>query len=361
MRPDPARRAFTLPELLVVIAISVLLLALAVPAFSSVLYSSRRASASSAVETALAAARDVAVESGPGRDAAAVFFYDPAGQLRIMVATHAGQIQDQKARGREPIEREIFVRSERVNAITLPAGWVVSGRARADMIDGRQEWYTDATYPDIDRDNWVFPETAWFDVDDGADGRDRQTFMVRFEGGTGNLTYGDDRSVLVLDPAPTRQFRNKAPWSGRGKDALDATDQRRFVQRILAERGTGFGSAGGRDRFKLLGDESSDTVLARPVGQVAVYNLRRLARGVGARRLNPETGALYMADDQPQYDRSLFAGSVSPREAAERINDWITGQPGFRGEAESDAQIYTVQRYLGRVLEVVPVGKKETP
>src|SRR5690606_8581215 len=112
-REQRVRVAFTLPELLVVIAIGILLLAIAVPAFTSVLYSSRRSGAAGAVQTALAAARDVAVENGPGRDAAAVFFADSGGRLRIMVAVWAGEMTDVNGRG-EPVQREVFVRSGRV-------------------------------------------------------------------------------------------------------------------------------------------------------------------------------------------------------------------------------------------------------
>src|SRR5690606_39113284 len=153
------RFAFTLPELLVVIAIGILLLAIAVPAFRSVLYSSRQSGAASSVQSALAAARDVALESGPGRDAAAVFFADRGGRVRIMVAVYAGEMTDRDV-SNAPVQREIFVRSERVEPVTLPAGWAVSGRARANMIDN--DWYDSIdTYPRNlrDQDNWVYPET----------------------------------------------------------------------------------------------------------------------------------------------------------------------------------------------------------
>src|SRR5690606_34131362 len=216
----------------------------------------------------------------------------------------------------EPVQREVFVRSGRVESITLPAGWAVSGRARVNMID--DDWYEDgssARYPDTDRDNWIYPETAFFDLADGADGADRQTFMVRFAGGSGAMTYGDDRAVLVLDPAPTREFRSKSPWSGRGQDVLQETDHRRFVQRVISQGGVGLGSSGGGSaRGKLLGDESSDTVLARPVGQVAIYSMKRLARAIGAGRLNPVTGSLYADDVDPKYDPSM------PSDVSDRVN-----------------------------------------
>src|SRR5690606_27460872 len=193
-------------------------------------------------------------------------------------------------------------------------------------------------YPDTDEDNWVYPETAFYDIDKPDDGRDRQTFMIRFEGGTGALTYADDQPALVLDPAPTRQGRSAR------HNPLDETDHRRFVQRVLAWR-SGLGTAGGSTSSiapRVLGDESRDTVLARPVGQVAVYSMRRLAAAVGARRLNPVTGSLYAEGTDPKYD---VAGK-SPREVAATANAWISNQP-VAGVTDSDAQIFTVQRYLG--------------
>ncbi len=359
-------RAFTLPELLVVIAISILLLAIAVPAFTSVLYNSRRSGAASAVETALAAARDVAVESGPGRDAAAVFFADAGGQIRIMVAVYAGEMVDTEERGSGNVRREIFVQSPRVESITLPGGWAVSGRARANTIGldpqkgNVQAWYNNPaqpqTYPDEDEENWVYPETAFFDLADADDGEDRQTFMIRFAGGSGAMTYGADEPVLVLDPAPTRESRSAQ------HNPLEVTDQRRFVQRVLASR-SGLGSAGGASSSiapRILGDESRDTVLARPVGQVAVYNMKRLARAIGARRLNEVTGSLYAGEDDPGYDSAIFGSGASAARIAEDVNNWITGQPVSSG-ADSDAQIFTVQRYLGKPLEAVAIGEKETP
>jgi type II secretory pathway pseudopilin PulG len=341
----------------VVIAIAILLLAIAVPAFSSVLYSSRRSGAAGAVQTALAAARDVALESGPGRDAAAVFFADPGGRMRIMVAVQGGEIADATSvGGARSVRREVFVRSERVEPITLPAGWAVSGRARANMIDN--DWYDSTdTYPSTTRtqDNWVYPETSFFDRERGDDGRNRQTFMVRFAGGSGGLTYGDDRPALVVDPAPTRTFRDSTPWRDHDLMGPEGSDQRRFVQRVMLTQGGGPKAAA--DRRRLLGDESSDTALARPVGQVAVYSMRQLARGVGARRLNPVTGSLYAdpaGKGEPEYDTSLFDGKAAMA-IAEDVSKWISGQP-VDGVTDSDAQIFTVQRYLGRPLEAVAIG-----
>ena len=87
--------AFTLVELLVVIAIFVLLLAIAVPAFSSMLYSSEQSLADNHLRMGLGAARDAAIRSPQGTDAAAVFFYDPAtGRTMILPCIAAGVLKD---------------------------------------------------------------------------------------------------------------------------------------------------------------------------------------------------------------------------------------------------------------------------
>src|SRR5436305_8362895 len=78
------RRGFTLIELLVVIAIFVLLLALAVPAVSSLMDSSEESMAQNALRSGLAAARDAAMRSSGYDDGAAVFFYEPGGRLSIV-------------------------------------------------------------------------------------------------------------------------------------------------------------------------------------------------------------------------------------------------------------------------------------
>src|SRR4051812_14600321 len=88
------RRAFTITEILVVISIIVLMIAIAVPAFSSLIGSSERALAENQLRAGLAAARDAAIQSETG-DGAAVFFFTPGGRISIVACTAVGQIEDQ--------------------------------------------------------------------------------------------------------------------------------------------------------------------------------------------------------------------------------------------------------------------------
>jgi prepilin-type N-terminal cleavage/methylation domain-containing protein len=132
-RPPIQRRdvAFTLIELLIVISIFVLLLAIAVPAFSSMLYSSEQSMAENALRTGIAAARDAAIRSAQGEDAAAVFFYDyRTGRESILPCVYAGTIKDdcqprvtcpRGARGVRP--RPGF------EPVQLPRGWSARGYA----------------------------------------------------------------------------------------------------------------------------------------------------------------------------------------------------------------------------------------
>ena len=66
------RLAFTLTELLVVIVIIVLILAIAVPAFTSIIYSQESSLAQTRLATAIRGARDAAVQSSGGAATAAV-------------------------------------------------------------------------------------------------------------------------------------------------------------------------------------------------------------------------------------------------------------------------------------------------
>ncbi|MFN0132137.1 MAG: type II secretion system protein, partial [Phycisphaerales bacterium] len=160
-----ARRAFTLVELLVVIAIFVLLLAIAVPAFSNMLYSSEQSLADNALRSALTAARDAAARNGPEQDAAAVFTFEPDGRLSVLTCVRAGVIEDVPPLGaRATVTREVFVPLAGFLPIQMPRGWMVRGYAPPNSVD--DGWYEDTylnTGPLVVRSgNWVFPETGFF-------------------------------------------------------------------------------------------------------------------------------------------------------------------------------------------------------
>lgn len=343
-------------ELLVVVAIATIMLLIAVPAFKSLTYSTRRASAENALKGGLRTARLIAIEAGEGRDVAAVFIHEPGGRITIVPAVFVGEILDRINGQLRKVE--LFAPVSGVDAVQLPPGWSVRAYAPPNSIVGgnneSEGWYSSGNYP-FRQGNWVFPETGFYDISLPVDGDNRQTFMVRFRGGSGELDLSHPEPVLVLDVAPTNSFRSQQPWKDYRADI--AIDLVRFVRRVLGDDVTFTGNQGRANRQKLLGYEATDTVLARAVGQLAVYNERRLAAGVGARRLNRETETLYMGledpnnpNKEPRLDLSLFPAGATIQSVSEAVSDWLESRV-----ASSEAMVFTIQRYSGRAQEMLPL------
>ena len=86
------------------------------------------------------------------------------------------------------------------------------------------------------------------------------------------------------------------------------------------------------NRQKLLGDQSSDTVLVRPVGQLAVCSEKRLAQAIGA-MLDRNTECLYQSTAPPvpaanREPRFVNVGGYAWADANTiDVNNWIEGQP----------------------------------
>lgn len=400
---DANPRAFTLTELIVVIGLIVLLLAIAVPSFTAMVRSTDRTLAESQLRVALAATRDLAISAGAGHggsgrgDAAAVFFFDQSGRVRVVPCIQVGTLNDwvRLSLGNDPrnrIERDLFVPARLVEPVKIPRGWSLRGYAPAGTLDtGRtytwNGWYesnSDRAY-DVNRGNWVFPETDFYNpagvgIDTGSiaaadepalaqigsvdgSGNNRQTFMVRFEAGTGNLAVANRRQALVVSPSSAVAFRStRAPYRDYRIDR--ATDPEQFVRQILATR-PDFPNdfTGIRKRMNLIGDASVDTVLARPVTEIALYQERLLAAAVGATAVNPATGTLYGVRNRsrtwpssPTYDISMFRNpQPNGLELTNRINDWIEGRPlTMPGVAPvpSESRLFVLQRGGGQLREV---------
>jgi prepilin-type N-terminal cleavage/methylation domain-containing protein len=363
----PHRRAFTLVEILVVISIFVLLLAIAVPAFSSMLYSSEQSLAESAVRIALNTARDVAARSPTGQDSAAVFTYEIASKkMSILITTQVGTLDDQQdlGAGPVPITRDVFAPAPGIEPLQMTSGWAVRGYAPANSIDN--EWY-ELTYVGNtvrQRGNWLFPETSLNDEDIQNSGNNRQTFMVRFEGGTGQVKGADPRAVLVFSESPSTTGRNTWPPPPNGYGALNnplnpdnETDAVRFCRRILAwplnpPTPTGISLLTKR---KILGQVSRDVILAKSVGQIAVYSENRLARAIGA-RTDQATGCLYVNPTTTNFQPQFVAGVQS-----DTINAWIENRllDTNNDKIDSDSRVFSVQRYLGWLQEVTGTGTGE--
>lgn len=351
---QPTRRAFTLTELLVVISLVVLLLAVAVPAFSSMLYSNDRSLADNQLRIAMQNARDAAVRSDGG-DTAAVFILPPNGKLRIVTCVRVGELRDLNNQNQEVI-RDVFVPVPLLQPIDLPKGWTVRGFAAPGSIDQNSTGWYEGTHLAAGEGNWVLPETGYFDRNVANSGRNRQSFMIRYSSGSGAVAPRSGREALVLDIIGNQAFRNAGVFANYRLD--QATDVASMTRRIL-DAGSGLSLAQQRE---LLGDTASDTILCREVAQVSLQDERRVASGLGGRGVNSATGTVYGTAGSPQdiptspsIDTSLF-NLGNGREVSRAINELVVGQ--YRGrdgkKVQTEVKLFGLDRYSGRVREVTP-------
>ena len=361
----PARRAFTIVEIIVVLTIISILIVLAVPALMSMISTQEESLAEIRLRVGVNIARDAALAGGPGEDTAAVFTYDPQGPVRIVPVVRAGTFIDSSRRG--PEQFELFVPIDAVEPVTLPSGWTIRAWAPVTAFqDG--SWYasdansTSVRYPD-DQPNWVFPESGFYNHTRADDGENRQTFMVRFQGGSGQLVGETTKPVLVLLPRPSNVGRDgidRSLWPNR------QSDFRRYAQRLLKDPGVS-----ASDRSTLIGPLSSDVVLTRAVQLLALTDEQALADGLGVRR-DRFSGSLYqVSQDQLLPDILLSPQFVSGMgtTGATRVNRWIEGYldllPGG-GDDDPPAdpertglKLFTFDRYGGslvRVQQTKPTG-----
>ncbi|CAG0987134.1 hypothetical protein PHYC_02085 [Phycisphaerales bacterium] len=346
-------RAFSLTEILVVISILVILIALSIPAFKNLLNNSERTLAENQLRVGLSAGRDAAIRNETG-DAAAVFFFRE-GRMVIVPCVVVGQIQDLDSANRAVL-RDVLAPLGTVEPVRLPAGWSIRAFAPAGSLDDEDlsGWYENLAGQQFG--TWVFPETHFVSFDTSnvqTRGTWRHTFMVRFEGGTGLLDTAERGTALVLDPAPDSSFRGTAPFNERPR-VDEADDLVVWARRLIART-----DLSATEKRQLLGDMSIDTVLARPLTEVAMYEEAKMLGAIGARP-NRETGTLYApptANTAPRFDpASLPQGVSQDYEAQDRIDQWMIGdyRVGNAGAVESDARIFVLQRYLGQMQEIVP-------
>ncbi|MBX3363810.1 MAG: hypothetical protein KF866_03510 [Phycisphaeraceae bacterium] len=355
------RRAYTLVELLAVTFIIVLLVSAAVPAFNAISKSSSATQADTFLRLGLASARNAAIASaGPMRaagavdavgfssiagagvlpelegDTAAAVFYDRGGRVQIRMYREVGWL-----RGVDGVARPVFAPDPTADVFTLPRYFQVSGLAVPRMVDADTDggapytWYADTRYDPAEA-NWVFPETDFYDRTVGDDGRKRQTFIVRFNAVTGELST-DDRQVLLWAPSPEISFRASGIWRERNFRPDRNPDQRKVVRNILLGLREGPVANFGPDRERLIGDISTDTVLARPVRQLALYDVRQLAPAVrrqgappGFQGVDRGTGCLYRSPTgnnppEPLYDVAVQANRAMPEVADFYIIDRYSG------------------------------------
>ncbi|MEM9065096.1 MAG: type II secretion system protein [Planctomycetota bacterium] len=304
-RPNQSS-GFTLIELLAVVAIVSLLLAVVVPAFSSVLLESTETLAKNRVRFAIAGASDAALRNGVEEDTCAAFFYDPrTRRMTIRIFRRIDSLldtynpnEDPDAPGTITVERDVFV-PDGIDSVFeipelfairgyVPAGWLVPATNSSDAgawYSGTGEFYEDNNQ--IEEAQWVFPENFVFDAKDTSpqNGAGRHTFIIRFEGSTGRRS-SNTNEVLLVDPGLNRGLRSQQPY--RDFNIEDDTDITRWAQRVLNGDFLGERFA----QLELIGDRSVDTVLARPVPRIALYKPLDLAASLNV-RVNIDSGALY--------------------------------------------------------------------
>lgn len=379
MRHPPApssRRAFTLTELLVVISIIVLLIALAVPAFNNITTNSERTLADNQLRVGLSAGRDAAIRSDGG-DGAAVFLFTPGGRVTIVPCVQVGlPFEDKVVVGQASgaaRKRDVFVPVPQVEPVVLPRGWSVRAYASPGTITvapgGTGDvsgWYENfATRAGLSN-NWVFPESGFLQAQSANDsgvsakGWQRQSFLVRFTAGTGELdTTG--REALVIDPLPVPDevYRTTSPWAP-GLARQLALDPARFARMVMKFDSGTMNSA---EKQQVLGDMSADTVLCRGVTELAMYREEALASALGV-SLNRRTGTIYAPDTDattgPKFDDAVVTALGDADAVMDAIGEWMIGRWEVNGKkVESDVKLYTLQRYLGQVREIVPGGAQE--
>jgi prepilin-type N-terminal cleavage/methylation domain-containing protein len=344
------RRAFSLVELLIVVVLFVVLLAIGVPAFRALLESSDETMAENALRGGILAARDAAARGGQGQDAAAVFFYDSTSQRTVVVpCVLVGTFLDGPVPavpgGAGDVVRDVFAPMRGFEPTQLPRRWMARGYAPPNTIDN--EWY-DTTYPPQTRSSgqWLLPETDFYNWDAANAGANRQTFMIRFEGGTGALKPAESSASLVIAPARGVAFRNTGAFADP-RFRLDTTaDQLRTVRHII---GGPYANSPGSGapinlawRRRLIGDTASDSVLAKPVRLVSLSNDERgLGPALGV-RLDRATGSIYRDANAP-----MLVANVNVNDVTQYING-----ADASGQLETRARIFSVHRYLGTLQEV---------
>lgn len=411
--------AFTLAELMVVIAIIALLATVAIPSFSAISEGTTRSLAENKLQLAAAAASDLAARSSLDQDVVLAFFYDtdpfrsqrdrgriPGAatdaqlaalardeqRVRAQVFIKAGTFPDvSEDRVTDPnaptIDREVFVPAQTVAPVTLPKGWEVRGYVPAGWMNddgwyaGPDDLYHDAGGQITGEPQWVFPETAFFSRGDpsGAASNDvltnprngvrRQTFVLRFQGGSGRVVPSDSREILLYDPLISRRpregaknLRQLSPYEFADWATLVAAVQSYAVEDAAAP---GKGTYDAVQLRQVLGNQSADTVLARPVQQIVLYKTNDLLAGLGA-RADRGTGTIYpsklVEDVNAKYELTSPGGN--PRKQVTLIRNWIeTGVaetpkqlPEIRDPNQPEQafpnRVYALDLYTGRLREV---------
>jgi prepilin-type N-terminal cleavage/methylation domain-containing protein len=401
------QRAFTIVELLVVILIGLIILTIAVPAFTAMIYSSNRSLAVNALQASSQMARDVALTTG--RDGAVVFVFDPqVGKMQIIPAVKVGTIRETTTAPNGPgnamgfgdlpyFDRDVFVPAAIGETLEMPRYWMVRGYAPPRSLVEQDSagnfaatWFNSLVYggtnPDsITKisDHWVFPETGFFPVDaqvaggglngglDAVNGSlptARQSFIIRFNARTGVVSREMNSALFInLRNSRERPYGDRPTQYEQTLRIDMAEDLEVWAERIinaadLTNDGVAYAAPDIALRSQLIGSASNDTILVKPVTRLALYDERKLGVAIGARGLNRDTQTLYLpiGENNPNapiaFDMSLFT-NLSEEEVLTRIDQWVDGDTNFDAffnlDDEPESRMYLIQSYTGELQEVL--------
>jgi prepilin-type N-terminal cleavage/methylation domain-containing protein len=274
-RRHPRRPGFTLIELIAVVTLILVVLGIAVPAFTGMINASERSLAENTLRVGVTVARDIAVLNG--RDSGLLFVREANGRTRLIPVIRVGELEDAVENPfvtaftpgiSQTITRDVYAPVPFSSPLQMPRGWAIAGYAEPGTIDqfvgptptpGLTEgWYDSFAYgdqgqttqtPDPVRDagHWLLPETAIFErfmqaPGDGppsgfnsqvsgvdADRTPRQSVMLRFSRTTGALVRGG-RPAIVLDPRASSLGRGLFTGPSRWMRANRVEDAEAWVE-----------------------------------------------------------------------------------------------------------------------------------
>lgn len=251
--------------------------------------------------------------------------------------------------------------------MNISAPWNSAGM---DAISGKRN-----------KGNWVFAETGFFDPartsQNAGRVNSRNTFMIRFQGGSGRIVGASVTPAIVLLP------RNQIDWNtSTARPTLvnppmtNQSDWRR-VDRVdnLANWARSVTKLPDyADVAALIGCRSVDSALACSVNLLALYDERKMAQAIGARGVNKVTGTIYGGavpplntaaeiPKAPNIDLSLWPSSSLASNNAERvqmlINSYMINALKFsdvdaggpNSNLDADARLFRMDTYFGSAVE----------
>ncbi len=417
------RGGFSLVEILVVVVIAMIMLTISIPAYQALIASSERSLAVNSLQSAVQAAQDIALDGREGEDGAIVFLVSDDGRLTMIPAVKIGNHREvyMGAPGEmglqsldyDYIEMEVFAPVSSGESIQLPESWFVRGYAPiGSMVDKLIKrnvapnmrfaslWYNSPTYggsdflnPIKDEGNWVFPETNMYARDAQHAGGDpitgdlgalfgsvrtpRQSFMVRFDGRSGQLSRST-MPALFINPRVSRErpFGDQPLLQDRWKRVDLADNIHRWGVRMTSASdvnsdGQHWSTTDLLERSLWMGNVSHDTVLVKAVTRIALYNETDLANDLGARGVNRITRTIYKdydqldSDAEIEFDLELWPTNTPTADDIRiAINRWIEGDTNGDGRISFDpdnsalldeprSRLFLIGSYSGKLQEVL--------